>query len=68
MLFYVCPIVSIWQRGDLISLALVITAMPYSLISGDIVFSLPVTLSCMLVGLSSVGRSGDVNEMGVRHG
>jgi hypothetical protein len=56
VLFYVWPIFSIWRGGDFISLVLVVFATPYSAISGDTVFSLPVTLSAMLVGLSSLVR------------
>jgi hypothetical protein len=56
LMFYLWPTWLIWREGALWSLALIVVAMPYSLISGDTVFSLPLYLACMLTALSSVPR------------
>lgn len=56
--FYVWPFWSILRERRLFPIALFVLAMPYALISGDTVFSLPICISCMLVALSAVQRQG----------
>lgn len=54
--FYAWPFWLVWRRKEVLPIALFMVAMPYSLISGDTVFSLPTCLACMFVALSSVAR------------
>lgn len=54
--FYAWPFWLVWRRKAVLPIALFMVAMPYSLISGDTVFSLPTCLACMFVALSSVAR------------
>lgn len=54
--FYAWPTWVIWRQGSVIHIAVLLFALPYSLISGDTVFSLAIYLACMLVALSSVRR------------
>lgn len=68
LLFYAWPIMAVWQRGDFIPLVLTVFAVCYSLISGDTVFSLPVALGSMLVGLSSIERTENDIAAGAPHG
>lgn len=56
ILFYVLPAWTVLRQKSTVHIALLMFAVPYSLISGDTVFSLPVYISCMLVALSSVPR------------
>jgi hypothetical protein len=56
LMFYFWPAWSIWRNKSLWGLILIIVAMPYSLISGDTVFSHPLYLACMLAALSAVPR------------
>lgn len=56
--FYAWPFVLVWRAKRVLPIALFVVALPYSLISGDTVFSLPICIACMLVALSSVRRSG----------
>lgn len=55
--FFVWPFLQILSARRLFPVALFLLAMPYVLISGDTVFSLPICISCMLVALSTVERS-----------
>jgi len=52
--FFLWPLFRIAQARQLSSGVLFVVALPYVLISGDTVFSLPACVSCMLVALSSV--------------
>ena len=54
--FFLWPFYQILQARQLFSGILFFLALPYALISGDTVFSLPACVSCMLVALSSVRR------------
>ncbi len=54
--FYAWPFWSILRGRRLFPVALFVLAMPYALISGDTVFSLPICISCMLVALGAVQR------------
>ncbi|WP_145978859.1 hypothetical protein [Pseudomonas mosselii] len=54
--FYVWPLWVVWRQGSVIHIALLMMALPYSLISGDTVFSLPGVVASLLVALSSVPR------------
>lgn len=56
ILFYIWPLWSVWHQKSIVHIALLFMALPYSLISGDTVFSLPIYMSSMLVALSSVPR------------
>lgn len=56
IMFYAFPGWVVLRRKSTVHIALLMFAVPYSLISGDTVFSLPVYISCMLVALSSVPR------------
>lgn len=56
--FYVWPFWLILRERRLFPIALFVLVMPYALISGDTVFSLPTCISCMLVALSTVQRQG----------
>ncbi|MEL7548344.1 hypothetical protein AAGV37_00620 [Pseudomonas protegens] len=56
--FYVWPFVLIWRAKRVLPIALFVVTLPYSLISGDTVFSLPICIACMLVALSSARRRG----------
>jgi hypothetical protein len=55
--FFVWPFLQILSARRLFPVALFLLVMPYVLISGDTVFSLPICISCMLVALSTVERS-----------
>ncbi len=55
--FFVWPFLQIVMAKQLFAAALFFLAVPYALISGDTVFSLPGCVSCMLVALSSVRKS-----------
>lgn len=55
--FYAWPFSLIWRAKRVLPIALFVVALPYSLISGDTVFSLPICIACMLVALSSVRRN-----------
>lgn len=55
--FYAWPLSLIWRAKRVLPIALFVVALPYSLISGDTVFSLPICIACMLVALSSVRRN-----------
>jgi len=54
--FYAWPFLLIWRAKRVLPIALFVVTLPYSLISGDTVFSLPICIACMLVALSSVRR------------
>ena len=54
--FYAWPAWSVWRQKSVAHIALLMLAMPYSLISGDTVFSLPLYLACMFIALSSIPR------------
>lgn len=55
--FYAWPVWLVWRRRSILHISLFVFAMPYSLMSGDTVFSLPICIACFLVALSSVPRS-----------
>jgi hypothetical protein len=52
--FYLWPLYSVFASGSIISISLLLISMPYSLISGDTVFSIPIFISAMIVALSSL--------------
>ena len=54
--FYAWPFLLILRAKRVLPIALFVVTLPYSLISGDTVFSLPICIACMLVALSSVRR------------
>lgn len=54
--FYAWPLWVVWRRNSVFHISLLMISLPYSLISGDTVFSLPIFVSCMLVALSSVPK------------
>ncbi|MNI44628.1 hypothetical protein D3C73_990100 [compost metagenome] len=54
--FYAWPFLLIWRTKSVVVISLFLVSVPYSLISGDTVFSLPVCIACMLVALSAVRR------------
>jgi len=54
--FFVWPFWLILKTRRLFPIALFFLAMPYVLISGDTVFSLPICIGCMLVAFSVVER------------
>lgn len=54
--FYVWPFWCILRERQIVPTVLFLFALPYSLISGDTVFSLPICLACMFVALSCVPR------------
>lgn len=54
--FYVWPFWCIFRERKIVPTVLFLFALPYSLISGDTVFSLPICLACMFVALSCVPR------------
>lgn len=56
--FYAWPFWLLLRERHLLPVVLFVLAMPYALISGDTVFSLPICISCMLVALSTVQRRG----------
>lgn len=56
ILFYAWPLFSVFRQGRHLSIALVLIILPYALISGDTVFSLPITIAGLLVALTSVPR------------
>lgn len=55
--FYVWPFLFIWRARRVLPTALFLVTLPYSLISGDTVFSLPICTAGMLVALSSVQKT-----------
>lgn len=57
--FYVWPFLLILQKMKIISIALFLFVLPYSVMSGDTVFSLPICISGILVALSCVPRRND---------
>ncbi|MGB3290149.1 MAG: hypothetical protein WBA83_12830 [Burkholderiaceae bacterium] len=56
IIFYAWPLGLIIRQKSLVHITLIMGAMPYSLLSGDTVFSLPIYIASMLVALSSVPR------------
>ncbi len=56
--FYAWPFWLVLRKRRLLPVVLFVLAMPYALISGDTVFSLPICISCMLVALSTVQGRG----------
>lgn len=56
ILFYACPLFAIFRQRRPLSIALALIILPYSLISGDTVFSLPICIASLLVALTSVPR------------
>ncbi|WP_337157540.1 hypothetical protein [Pseudomonas putida] len=54
--FYVWPFWRVLRERQILPIVLFLFALPYSLISGDTVFSLPICLACMFVALSCVPR------------
>lgn len=54
--FYVWPFWCVLRERQILPIVLFLFALPYSLISGDTVFSLPICLACMFVALSCVPR------------
>ncbi len=56
--FYVWPFWLVLRGRRLLPVVLFVITMPYALISGDTVFSLPICICCMLVALSTVQRRG----------
>jgi len=56
VLFYAFPLSAVLRRREPLPIALAVVILPYSVISGDTVFSLPICISCILVALSSIPR------------
>lgn len=56
--FYAWPFWLVLRERRVLPVVLFVFAMPYALISGDTVFSLPICISCMLVALSTIQRRG----------
>ncbi|MEN5238969.1 MULTISPECIES: hypothetical protein [Pseudomonas] len=54
--FYIWPFWLVLRQRQTVPIALFLIALPYSLISGDTVFSLPICLACMFAALSCVPR------------
>lgn len=54
--FYIMPFWQLLRVRQARPIILFLISLPYSLISGDTVFSLPICLACMLVALSNVSR------------
>lgn len=59
LLSYTWPFYIIFLKKNNMATSLFLISTPYSLISGDTVFSLPICLSCMLVALSAASRHGN---------
>lgn len=53
VLFFFWPFFFVVRSKNLVSIGLYVLFLPYALISGDTVFSLPICVSCMLVALGS---------------
>lgn len=56
IMFYLLPLFLVMRNKSVVHISILLFSLPYSLISGDTVFSLPIYLGCMLVALSSLPR------------
>ncbi len=56
ILFYIWPVFFVFRQGGGLCFSLIIYSLPYSIISGDTVFSQPLCIASILVALSCVRR------------
>lgn len=54
MMFYLWPLYNVFSDGSVIAKSLLLISIPFSIISGDTVFSIPIFVSAMIVALSSL--------------
>lgn len=54
--FYAWPFLLIWRTKSVVEISIFLFSVPYSLMSGDTVFSLPACIACMLVALSAARK------------
>lgn len=54
--FYALPFWQLLKARQIVPITLYLLALPYALISGDTVFSLPICLACVFVAMSCVPR------------
>ena len=66
LLFYILPFYYLILSRNIPAFFLYFISIPYSLISGDTVFSLPICVACVFVALSGIPRDSKINTLRFR--